>query len=335
LLRIEAIEYHNRTYNFSASGNPEILEPPFIPSTPSVMLVDGPPLPGQEDDLRPMVFATASPWGGVLELTAGSDGSSFNKKASLNRSSVIGKLAEDLNPGPSDRWVYQDIIVELNRGALSSRKELDVLNGKNVCLLETDYGWELIQFQSAELVAPKRYRLSSLLRGQQGTETLSQTHVPAGARLIFIDESPVRLDLQSHELGLEQEWRTRWQDEIEPNNSGVFTWQQMAARAWAPAHLKIKTEDAGKSFEWIRRARIDGDSWQLPEPPTEYPIKYKAALYASGTAIWETDTEQNNVFLSDLTIQELAPIDTELVLGVSQYNGVGETGFETRVSFEI
>nr|WP_253307663.1 DUF2460 domain-containing protein [Rickettsia endosymbiont of Ceutorhynchus assimilis] len=65
-----------------------------------------------------------------------------------------------------------EIIIQLLYGKLQSVNELALLSGANKALI----GDELIQFQNAELIGDKKYKLTSLLRGRQGTEWAIASH---------------------------------------------------------------------------------------------------------------------------------------------------------------
>ena len=67
--------------------------------------------------------------------------------------------------------------------------------------------WEVLQFGVAELIAPARYRLSRLLRGQRGTEGAMGMPASAGARVVALDEALTPLPIGEAALGLEAKWR--------------------------------------------------------------------------------------------------------------------------------
>ena len=54
----------------------------------------------------------------------------------------------------------------------------------------------MLQAGVAELIAPKRYRLSRLLRGQRGTEAAIGDPAAAGARIVVLDEALVPLPVR-------------------------------------------------------------------------------------------------------------------------------------------
>ena len=63
-----------------------------------------------------------------------------------------------------------------------------LFGGANALAVETAPGiWEIVQAGAAELIAPGRYRLTRLLRGQRGTEGAMGNPAPAGARVVVLD----------------------------------------------------------------------------------------------------------------------------------------------------
>lgn len=61
-------------------------------------------------------------------------------------------------------------LVEEDGPALALASKSAVLNGANRALVESEAGWEMIQYLEAELVDVDTYQLTGLLRGQQGSE---------------------------------------------------------------------------------------------------------------------------------------------------------------------
>ena len=82
----------------------------------------------------------------------------------------MGRLEAALPPGPEGRWDRGNVIeLTLFDGSLTSATRLAVLAGANRIAIEGAQGWEVIQFADAELIAPGRWRLTTLLRGLGGS----------------------------------------------------------------------------------------------------------------------------------------------------------------------
>ncbi|MEZ6024413.1 MAG: phage tail protein, partial [Hyphomonadaceae bacterium] len=140
--------------------------PPLAP-TPAVSVLDLPPLPGSEDDDRPLAAVFAAPWLGAHTIYAGP---TLTPRAQAQQPALMGELLWALWPGPVDRWDDGNVVrVKLFGGALASAERDAVLAGANVFAIEADGEWEIVQARNCVLVAPGEYELSGFLRGQLGS----------------------------------------------------------------------------------------------------------------------------------------------------------------------
>ena len=154
-----------------------------------LVVIDGPVLPSGQGRGGPLLAAYAAPWPGRVSVKAGSALDDLRVRASLERPAVVGRLIAGVGAGPLGRWDgVNAIVLESAGGDFSSVSEPAVLNGANAALLETSAGWELVQFQHAELVGPDTWRLSKLLRGQQGSVIAA---ADIGARIVLLDDAVV------------------------------------------------------------------------------------------------------------------------------------------------
>ena len=151
----------------------------------------------------------AVPWPGRIAAwtSPGEDG--FTLAATLGRPARMGRLVSPLYAGPTSRFDLGNVaIVDLAYGTLASVTDLALFAGANALAVEAAPGvWEVLQAGVAELIAPGRYRLSRLLRGQRGTEGAIGSPAPAGARVVVLDEALVALPVPEAALGLEANWR--------------------------------------------------------------------------------------------------------------------------------
>ena len=101
-------------------------------------------------------------------------GDGFELVTTLGRPARMGTLVGDLYPGSTSRFDLGNVaIVDLAYGTLASVTDHALFTGANALAVEPAPGvWEVLQAGVAELIAPGRYRLSRLLRGQRGTEGL-------------------------------------------------------------------------------------------------------------------------------------------------------------------
>ncbi len=139
---------------------------------PLVHLLDLPLLRGDEPVDAGYVAATATPWPGGVALYRSPETTGYTLAAIAGVPAVMGSLLDPLTPGPEGRLDHRTPVrVHVAGGALSSVTRLQMLSGQNVAAIGVGNGrWEVIQFETAELVAADTYALSGLLRGQAGTE---------------------------------------------------------------------------------------------------------------------------------------------------------------------
>jgi hypothetical protein len=295
--------------------------------TPDVVIVDGPPLPGEENDARPLVLVFADPWPGPVTVSAGADASDLSVRGQVARPCTMGRLTGALYPHVSGRWQEASAWVEDVTGALSSRAEASVLNGANAALVETEEGWELLQYQMAELVGEAAWKLSGLLRGQQGSEPAMALGAAAGSRIVFLTGAEARADLADWERGLTLEWRA-WRRMPEENTAwtGEFEHTGAGLRAWSPAHLAAEWSDDDLALAWIRRARVGGDPWLPGEPPMEAVEGYRVRVTSGGVPLREWDVaETSSVYEAADRLVDFPAGGTALI-EVAHLCGDGEPG---------
>ena len=148
----------------------------------------------------------------------------------------------------------------------------------------------MFQFRDAELVAPGEYRLRGLLRGQAGTDGIMPDLWPAGADFVLLNGAQVQLDLPASWRGLPRHYR------IGPANlsydnpryvHAVESFEGVGLRPYAPAHLKA-SGSGDLTVSWIRRTRIDGDSWAgLDVPLGEESERYRLRVVKAGVVLRE------------------------------------------------
>ena len=171
---------------------------------------------------------------------------------------------------------------------MQSRPVIDVLNGANLLAIEVSVGvWELLQFTNADLQGDGSWRLSGLLRGQFGTAQAGAVPgVMTGARVVLIDQSVVPLPLSVNERSLELTRHAGPRSELVGSQNFVSRGDAFAGTGWrplSPVHLKAVPNGSVMTLSWIRRTRIDGDSWDVPDVPLgEAEEAYRVEIYEDG-----------------------------------------------------
>lgn len=320
-------------------GEPSAPETPAIAPTPSFSILDLPPLPGAEDDERPLVAVYASPWLGDHTIHAGA---ARALRARVQQPAIVGELVWALWPGPAHRWDDGNVIrIKLYGGALSSATADAVLNGANAFAIENGGEYEVVQARTCELVAPNEYQLSGFLRGRLGSAHAMASPHPVGARIVKLDARLARANLDTHE----------WQEELAffapPAGSlatdsraaeAVLTLPHAALRPWAPAHLKARRV-AGNDVEisWVRCARRGGDSWGPGEPPIGAAVERYQLDILDGVTVKrsvETTTPGFLYVAADQTADFGAP-PALLRIRVAQLSEFGTTGLNNELTITL
>jgi len=189
----------------------------------------------------------------------------------------MGVLAFDLWPGPVSRFDLGNCLtLDLFTGSLESVTNLALFGGANALAVEASPGvWEIVLAGAAELMAPGRYRLTRLLRGQRGTEGAMATSAPAGARVVVLDSTLAPLPIALGDIGLPWKWRvgpaTRPPSD-ETYVAQAFTPAGAGLRPFAPVHVEQPWRRArvpgDLTIRWTRRSRaLEADAWEQVEVP--------------------------------------------------------------------
>jgi hypothetical protein len=210
----------------------------------------------------------------------------------------MGTLVGDLYPGPTSRFDLGNIgIVDLAFGSLSSVTDVALFGGANALAVEAAPGvWEVLQFGVAELIAPGRYRLTRLLRGQRGTEGAMGAPAPAGARVVVLDETLTPLPVSEAALGLEANWRVGPAQKPVSDRSYralSFTPEGVGLRPFSVGHVEQPWRRARESGDlvvrWTRRSRaLAADSWNAPEVPLAEETEAYEVEFLDGATLVRT-----------------------------------------------
>jgi len=176
---------------------------------------------------------------------------------------------------------------------LESVTDISLLGGANALAVETDPGqWEIVQAGAAELIAPGRYRLTRLLRGQRGTEGAMVSIVPIGARVVVLDATLASLPIAEADLGLPWNWRIGPASRPVSDETYVaipFTPGGAGLRPFSVAHIEQPWRTArilgDLTIRWTRRSRsLAADSWGTGEVPlAEDSENYEVEIHDGGT----------------------------------------------------
>ncbi len=274
-LAIEAVRVEPGLYEPSDAVELTHRTRPFVPAVPVYpVFMDLPLMTGEEVAHAPHLAVTAHPWPGSVAAYSSTTDDGYVLNKLLPARSIIGVTESPLfaaEPGLYDRGL--PLRVRLSAGALGSVALLDMLNGANAAAVgdgSVDH-WELFQFAEATLITKGVYDLSLRLRGQLGSDALMPDHWPVGSTFVLLDNAPRQLDLALSARGLSRHYRVG--PAQRSYDDPVFIHQQHAfsgigLRPYAPVHLAALRDGAGDlNVSWVRRTRLDGDSWQSSEVP--------------------------------------------------------------------
>ncbi|MDN5926714.1 MAG: glycoside hydrolase TIM-barrel-like domain-containing protein, partial [Hyphomicrobiales bacterium] len=298
----------------------DMASPGAVAGEPMALFMDLPMISGDapEDQFRIAVWLM--PWK-TETLYVSPEDTGFELRASIGLPAVVGELLEPLGSGFSGRFDRSETLqIRLSDGELQSISELQLLNGGNAAALRSANGaWELVQFQTAEETAPSIWRLGGLLRGQLGTEDAMAAGAMAGAAFALLDEAVKPTGLLSSEIGLPLNWRVgpSGEDFSGPAFSAYTETGGLRARTpLSPVHLKAARRPGGDiDISWIRRGRIDADSWLGPDIPLgEETEAYRVDIVAeSGTPVRTLTASSSSLTYSAAAMAQDFPAPPESI----------------------
>ena len=293
---IEAVRQDRAVYDLPP-GEPRStsLARAVVFGAPEVALLDLPQLREDQPAHRPLVAAHARPWPGAMAVWRGPGEDGFDLLTTVSRRARMGVLVSDLYAGPTSRFdMGNALIIDLLFGTLESVTDLALFAGANALAVESAPGvWEVLQATNAELLAPGRYRLTRLLRGQRGTEGAMANPAPAGSRVVVLDEALGVLPIAEADLGLPATWligpaSLPFTDETYVAAS--FTPEGVGLRPFSVVHVEQPWRKARSPGDlticWTRRSRaLVADSWTGSEVPLAEETEAYEVEIMNGTAV--------------------------------------------------
>jgi len=278
LRSIDAVRQDRAVYDLPpGERRPTTLATPTVFGAPEIILMDLPQLREDQPAHRPLVAAHARPWPGEIAVYRSAATEGFALLTTFGTRARMGVLAADLHAGPVARFdLGNALLVDLHSGSLEGVTDLVLFGGANALAVETGAGqWEIVQAGAAELIAPGRYRLTRLLRGQRGTEGAIASVVSAGARVVVLDTTLAPLPIGEADLGLPWNWR------IGPASKPVsdetytaveFMPEGVGLRPFPVAHVeqpwRFARSPGDLMIRWVRRSRaLAADTWNAGDVP--------------------------------------------------------------------
>lgn len=317
-------------------------------SRPIVEILDLPLLPDRlQKPHAPYIAAYAKPWPASVQIYQGAAEEGYRLLQSLELPAILGRLTQSLDPALPDRWSNkQSLYVSLLEGQLASVTEKAVLNGANAAAIKARNGeWEIVQFQKAELIAPRRWRLDHLLRGQLGSRHAALAGADAQTRFILLDDAVQALESEQSQLEQTLNLRAVPQGTALSGPACLSFQAKIKGRGlWplAPVHLKrtINPLDQEWHFSWIRQDRLQGDSWVGEEIPlSEVREAYRLQIWSEGvspTLLTEQMILQPNWSYSQASrLADGVNEHTNIVCKVQQISALTGPGLAIQESFHV
>ena len=261
------------------------------------VFLDLPIMRGDEVAHVPHIAVTATPWpGNVAVYSASSD--VFELSTSVSERATIGVTETPLRSasvGVLDRG--EALQVRLSSGNVSDADWVAVLNGVNRVAIGSGSGedWEVFQFRKAELIAENTYLLSERLRGQFGTDAVMPDVWPEGSLVVLLDQTVGQVPLAPVYRNLALKYRIGPAIRALDDPSYIeetLTFKGVGLRPYRPCHLRLERDQTKDSFTWIRRSRIEGDSWDsLSVPVGEEVESYLVRVVQDGAIKREQITQ--------------------------------------------
>ena len=273
---------------------------PVTFGVPEVLFLDLPQLSDSIPAHQPLIAADAQPWPGEMAVFRSPALDGFSLLTTFGQRAKIGTLAADFYAGPVSRFdLGNALVIDLASGALQSVTDIALFAGGNVLAVEATPGqWEIVQAGSVELIAPSRYRLTRLLRGQRGTELAIGNPALAGARVVILDTTITPLPVAQADIGLP--WNWRFGPASRPVSDASY-----AAAVFTPTGIGLRPFSVGQveqpwrtarnpgdlTIRWIRRSRaLAADSWEAAEVPLAEDSEAYAVEILDGGAVKRTLT---------------------------------------------
>lgn len=258
----ESTVYTSPALGGAASGFPPQYIMGAIPS--SLWTLDVPLLRDQDDtggaysvQYLAISAARVTGWAGAFVYRS-TDATVWEDRATSLAPAQYGTAINAL-AAPRSAWELDEVSslrVFMEHGTLESCTYLDVLNGKNACVING----EVCAFMSAVLGADGYYTLTGWLRGLRGTDYACDGHV-AGERITMLSTATVVKDtvsidlLNSSVLYKGVTFATLLEDATVVGT----TPKARDLMPWSPVHVVASTDGSGNvTLSWIRRTRTAG-----------------------------------------------------------------------------
>ncbi len=294
---------------------------------------------GNEAPHAPHIAVAASPWPSQVSIWSSAVDSGYALNTEVSSPAVVGETQTDLEKAGAALWDFGSRLrVFVPNGELSSASALDVLNGANTFAIGdgTSGNWEVAQFRDAQLVGNGVYELSVLLRGLGGTDATSPNLWPEGSIFVLLDGTIPQIDHPIGLRGLERYYRIG-QSSLGYASPTVTTRREAFAgiglRPLSVSHLRHSSQSGGDVvLSWIRRSRIDADSWASFDIPLGEEAESYLVSVIQGSATIRQVTVNSPIWTYSAAMQAADGITAPYSIAVAQISASFGPGPEVRVA---
>jgi hypothetical protein len=259
------------------------------------VVLDLPLLPGETAALNRIAVA-ATPWVGPRLLWRSADAGPFEVARRLSSPAALGETLSPLPPGPVWRIDHGSAFeARLDGAALATLGDTEFLGLAQLFAVGPPGGpFELVAAGRAEAIAPGRWRLSRLLRGLGGGESLAARVLPGGAVCVMLDRRVPALETDPDLLGAPIDYRVTAAGRLPTDPFALSLSASPGAASLlplSPVHPRAVRRPEGVHLRWIRRTRIGGDGWGAAEPPLgEDRLAFSIAILDGASVLRTAET---------------------------------------------
>lgn len=337
---VDAVRIEPEVYDPAAIDDELVQLRPFVPPVPVVpYFLDLPLLRGDEVPHAPYIAATAQPWPGAVAVYQSATDANYQLNSILPTRATIGVTRSIMAAGRAGVIDRGDVLeVKLTSGVLESVTMDALLSGANLAAIGdgSSDNWEVFQFGEAQLIAPNTYWLKTRLRGQAGSDGLMPDFWPTNSTFVLLNSVPLQFELSPNLRRVVQNYR------IGPARRGpddpsyrhlVRAFDGNGLRPFSPCHLSSsKVENGDRAFSWIRRTRINGDSWDVPEVPLGEESESYLVRVLQGETVVREITVNTPMWTYTAAAQSADSVGPGFELSVAQISAIYGAGLAQKVS---
>nr|WP_315210071.1 phage tail protein [uncultured Albidiferax sp.] len=225
--------------------------------------------------------------------------------------------APPVNVGDGNLDLASTLDLTLIRGSLSGVTDAQLLGDANLAML----GGEVIQFGAAELIGPRKYRLSRLLRGRQGTDHAMAGHT-ASESFVLLSTS-VFVPLPIAKIHQQRLYR------VTPLGGGtaataLFTLTGESARPWSPCYVRATRASGDITMTWLRRSRLGTELPNSGDIPLDEPTEsYQLDVLQGGTVVRTiATTTPTAIYTSAQQVADFGALQSAVAIRVYQMSNL-------------